>query len=211
MTKEKKTIAYVTTPVNFASWTIYNLANKKPDGSLKSTSYISGYGIEQLLPHLNGTETVLKTGNVDLNFIMNFNNSDVYGISPFDFNLNNEDYIGKYLQMGAVKITNPKTRKNMIHGLAYFEDGPKWKAISNVNLRWNGWAMPFIHKSDIQNMCDAISDPQYTKYEMINDNVVITCKNNPDEPIPVIIEPSFLDGEIYYYMGDEGLIWQFNQ
>lgn len=112
MKKDNRKIAYIVTPEDFHQWTIYHYAELKKDGSVSSTSNISGYGKEQLLSYLDGTETVLQTGNIDIKFILKHNNSDVYGPNQWDINLDNESYIKKKQEYGAVQIPNPKLTYN---------------------------------------------------------------------------------------------------
>jgi hypothetical protein len=112
MENQKKKIAYVVTPdFNYSQWTIYNFATFKKSGNLDRTSNITGYGLDKLKPHLAGNETVLRTGKLDIQFILKFNNKDVNGFSEFDMNLTNSEFINKAQICGAVKIVNPKSKR----------------------------------------------------------------------------------------------------
>ena len=105
---EKRKIAYVVTPDgDYSQWTIYYFV-KFREGTLTETSNITGYGLEQLLPYLNGAEIILQTGKTDISFLMSYNNQDVNGKSEFDRNLPNTTYIMEMINNGAIQIQNLK-------------------------------------------------------------------------------------------------------
>ena len=83
-----------------------------------------------------------------------------------------------------------------------------FKAIVDKNSRWNGWEMPYIHADDVMRMMDMLScGGDWITYAFNGDDIVITYVNDDNELS--IIHPTTIDGEQYYYFGNEG--WTFEQ
>jgi len=82
-----------------------------------------------------------------------------------------------------------------------------FKAIVDKNNRWNGWEMPYIHADDVVRMMNYLSDGgDWITCKFEGDVITITHINWDDDEIS-IIKPTIIDGETYYYFGNEG--WTF--
>jgi hypothetical protein len=70
---------------------------------------------------------------------------------------------------------------------------------------WNGWARPYIHHKYAFYLMQMISggDSTYTR-ECDSIRVIYGDDYN------VLIEPTILNGEAYYYFGDEGICFDFD-
>lgn len=83
-----------------------------------------------------------------------------------------------------------------------------FKAIVDKNNRWNGWEMPFIHASDVVRMMNYLSDGgDWITYAINNDVITITYVNDDFDETSVIY-PTTIDGETYYYFGNEGWVFE---
>ena len=109
-------------------------------------------------------------------------------------------------EFDAVSVTPVEEIPNVkVSGHAYFEDSKRFKAIHNPNHRWNGWAMPYIHHSAVKAVCKLTSwDGQKVT---LNKEGIVTIQQDGEDP--VLIEPVVINGEIYYYFGNEGWCWEF--
>ena len=67
--------------------------------------------------------------------------------------------------------------------------------------------MPFIHASDVVRMMDHLSDGgDWITYVMDGNVITITYVNDDNELS--IIHPTTIDGEQYYYFGNEGWVFE---
>ena len=87
-------------------------------------------------------------------------------------------------------------------GEAFFDDGPTYRAICNLNSRWNGWYMPFISEKDIEQF---IKDTGWDDMKLSMDGRVVVCEHDGEVSR---IKPTGILGEEWYYFGDYG--WCFN-
>lgn len=88
-------------------------------------------------------------------------------------------------------------------GYVYFDDGVCFRAIVNSNNRWNGWYMPFIHESEIDKFISLI---YWEEFGIVRDGNVITIIHDGEEEI---VEPTEILGEKWYYLGNQGLCFEF--
>ena len=75
-------------------------------------------------------------------------------------------------EFDAVSVTPiDKIPDDRIPGIAHFDGGKdnQYKAICNMNNRWNGWMMPFIHEDDIERLCKQLTwgGPEDSDYQLI--------------------------------------------
>jgi len=101
--------------------------------------------------------------------------------------------------------------ENEKHGIAHF-DGMvehRYKAVCNTNSRWNGWYRPFIHVDDIERLCKDLTQEEYQLEFTTNKRVKISEVVADVVHHEEIIEPTVINGENYYYMGNGGWCFQF--
>jgi predicted lipoprotein with Yx(FWY)xxD motif len=106
------------------------------------------------------------------------------------------------------KAVNPIDEVPILHvkGYAYFDGGNKYKAITNENERWNGWALPLIHESEIDKLIqDITGDGIIIKKE--GNNVILIEEEEGDI---LTSEPIVMFGDIYYDIGN-GWCWNFDK
>lgn len=85
----------------------------------------------------------------------------------------------------------------------------RFKAIIDTNSRWNGWERPYIHIVDVFRMMDALSaGGQWITYDIDRTGAIIIKYVDEREESPSRIEQTVKDGEIYYYFGNEGWIFE---
>lgn len=94
-------------------------------------------------------------------------------------------------------------------GTAYFDDGLEFQALHDKNRWWNGWAMPFIHESCIKRLCDELSDEEWTTYKIQEDDSLLITYHEYDDQEPSIVQPTNILGQTWYYLGNEGLCFNF--
>jgi hypothetical protein len=96
-----------------------------------------------------------------------------------------------------------------VHTYVCFDGDTKniFKAIVDKNNRWNGWEMPFIHADDVVRMMDHLAEGgDWIKYSFDGDDIVITHLNDDNEVSTV--HRTTIDGEDYYYFGNEGWVFE---
>lgn len=101
---------------------------------------------------------------------------------------------------------------NYERGFVFFEfETETFKAVIDTNRWWNGWAMPYIHESDVKRLCHMLNENPDMSYTMSEDKtILVECHEFDDIPDTTIIpEQPFDDGETYYYFGGEGLCFDF--
>lgn len=103
----------------------------------------------------------------------------------------------------------------LVKGFANFkgDEDTNMRAFCDPNDRWNGWARPYIHFEDIAKCImlvewkDADGDGRF--YEMIGDKLKAWTIYGGELDVEELIEPTEIEGEKYYYLGDEGLVFDF--
>jgi hypothetical protein len=95
---------------------------------------------------------------------------------------------------------------NLIKGIASFEGEISTNMISFCDPKnhWNGWATPYIHHHFVDELIQMLSHPENT-YTWEGENVRVIYGDEYD----VLIKPEILEGEIYYYFGNEGICFDF--
>lgn len=108
-------------------------------------------------------------------------------------------------ELDAVSVTPiDEVPVRFIKGKAYIDGEFGFKAVCNVNNRWNGWAMPHIHRSHIKRI---VREFTWEDMQMSLDKKgVLTIK---ELEYTEQIEPTEIDGELYYYLGGLGWCWDF--
>lgn len=105
----------------------------------------------------------------------------------------------------------------LVKGFANFEGEKEtyMRAFCDPNNRWNGWARPYIHCEDIAKCIslvawkDADGDGHF--FEMIGDKLKTWTIFQGEVEGEELIEPIEIEGEKYYWFGDEGLVFDFEQ
>ena len=92
---------------------------------------------------------------------------------------------------------------SFVEGFAFFDDDEgMFRAIEDKNSSWNGWSVPYIHHSEIDRLAEMINwdegeDDAHIIYRE-GENVIIETRDG--EVWKDVVEPTFFNGEPYYYM-----------
>jgi hypothetical protein len=84
------------------------------------------------------------------------------------------------------------------------EECSSYKAVVDLNDRWNGWMKPWIHIDDAKKLCRELTWDDET-YAFTNGKV--TYKHHEDEDLDSTFESKEIDGETYFYFGNQGLVF----
>jgi hypothetical protein len=96
--------------------------------------------------------------------------------------------------------------ENLVKGIANFEGEVSTNMIAYANPKstWNGWATPYIHHYFVDELIQMLSHPENTyTWEEKNVRVIYGDEYN------VLIEPEIINGDVYYYFGNEGICFNF--
>ncbi len=98
-------------------------------------------------------------------------------------------------------------------GYVHFEGKHYCRAIIDRNSWWNGWAMPWIHHEDVDDLMNALNNGGIAgKLEWDGDNIKVWEDHGEDELVYAYdIHPTDEFGENYYYFGGEGLCFEFSK
>jgi hypothetical protein len=99
----------------------------------------------------------------------------------------------------------------LINGIATLDSNDsQFKALCFPNDTWNGWAKPFIHISSMEDLLNVLNYGEDI-YTIVGETLEI--KNFFDGVLEqqTQIEPTIINGEIYYNLGYEGLVFQFEE
>lgn len=116
-----------------------------------------------------------------------------------------------YSQLEAISIEPIEALPSELRkGFANFEgdEATNMRAYCNPHRTWNGWAMPYIHVDDIPKFISLASWEDHI-FKMEGDNLRVVQLYDGEVENDDIIEPRIFDGEKYYYLGDEGLVFDF--
>jgi hypothetical protein len=96
--------------------------------------------------------------------------------------------------------------ENLVKGIANFEGevGTNMIAYADPKRTWNGWATPYIHHLFVDELIQMLSHPENT-YTWEGENVRVIYGDEYD----VLIKPQIIEGEVYYYFGNEGICFDF--
>jgi hypothetical protein len=95
-------------------------------------------------------------------------------------------------------------------GYAYFdESNVKFRALVNVNDKWNGWAVPYIHESSIKKFMKSATWEEQT-YKLLPNGDLYTVEHSCGDVYEQTITPEIINGEKYYYIG-LGLCFNFKE
>ena len=96
--------------------------------------------------------------------------------------------------------------ENLVKGIANFEGEVSTNMIAYANPKstWNGWATPYIHYHFVNELIQMLSHPENT-YTWEGENVRVIYGDEYN----VLIEPQIINGEVYYYFGNEGICFDF--
>lgn len=99
---------------------------------------------------------------------------------------------------------------NLIKGIASFEsdESTNMRAYCDPYKGWNGWAMPYIHTDDIPKFISLASWEDHT-FKMEGDKLRVIQYYQGEVENDDLIEPTIFEGEKYYYLGNEGLVFDF--
>jgi hypothetical protein len=99
----------------------------------------------------------------------------------------------------------------LIEGIATLDGNEKsFKALCFPNDTWNGWAKPFIHTSSMEDLLSVLNYGEDT-YTIIGGILEIKNLFNGVVEHESTIEPTEINGEIYYNLGYEGLVFEFEE
>jgi hypothetical protein len=134
-----------------------------------------------------------------IQYAKKYEHSDEYFLNGFGFGIKEFD------ALSVEEIDSIPTA--LVEGFVYYdEDGSDMKAICDINKKWNGWAMPYIHHSSIE---------KFIKLTSWEGNVFTLLPNGdllsvvPEDDYEETIKPEIINGEKYYYLGNEGLCFEF--
>jgi len=97
-----------------------------------------------------------------------------------------------------------KNLNNMKKAIFYIDGGNGYYCGYTNGQRWNGWAMPYLSKSEILRMLEVESIENEFKwvndrlYEIDTDQLIAT---------PLVVESMLVDGELYYAVGNNW-VWE---
>lgn len=96
--------------------------------------------------------------------------------------------------------------ENIVKGIANFEGeiGTNMIAYADPKRTWNGWHTPYIHHLFVDELIQMLSHPENT-YTWEGENVRVIYGDEYN----VLIEPQIIEGEVYYYFGNEGICFDF--
>lgn len=97
-----------------------------------------------------------------------------------------------------------KVPKRYVEGIAHFEHELSFKAVCDLNERWNGWYKPFIHHSQIKKLVKHMQWDIFSCSLDDNGNFLYT-----DEEESGTIAPKLINGDLYYNLGEMGWTWEF--
>lgn len=91
-------------------------------------------------------------------------------------------------------------------GVCYFEDGPKFRCICDMNSNWNGWALPFMHASEAKRFIRSLKN----KSHIVGTTLMIDVSDSSDNDFEKI-ELSAMEGYPVYDLGNLGWCWDFKK
>lgn len=116
-------------------------------------------------------------------------------------------------EFDAVSVTPVKeVPTDMVKGIASF-DGEKetyMRAMCDLNQRWNGWYMPYIHAGDIQRLITAASHDEHI-LTLKDGNLIFTEMYDGKVENEDVVAPRLFNGEMYYYCGNAGYCFDFKK
>lgn len=101
---------------------------------------------------------------------------------------------------------------DVVKGIANFEgdEATNMRAYCNPHDTWNGWAKPYIHIDDIPKFISLASWEDHI-FKMEGDNLRVVQLYDGEVENDDLIEPTIFEGGAYYYLGNEGLVFDFEQ
>lgn len=120
---------------------------------------------------------------------------------------------GFEMKLEAISITPVKeVPVELVEGTANFDDCPEWRALIDKNQWWNGWAMPYIHAKHVEDVIDYTQgdpDDEYGAFLTLKDGIITV--DDRGAPEIFTIEPTVINGELWYYFGHMGWCWNFTE
>lgn len=117
-------------------------------------------------------------------------------------------------EFGNLKELTPVDEPPVEYELGYvhFEGEHYCRAIIDKNRWWNGWAMPWIHEEDIKNLVEMLNDGGIAGRMDWERDAIKVWEDGGDELVySHHIQPTDTFGEKYYYLGGEGLCFEFSK
>lgn len=134
-----------------------------------------------------------------IQYAKKYDQSDEFFLNGFGFGIKEFDA----LSVEEIETIPTKFTKGFV---SYDEDGTEMKAICDENKSWNGWAMPYIHEDSIQKFIE-LTSWEGNVFTLLPNGDLLSIV--PDDDYEETIKPEIIDGEKYYYLGDEGLCFDF--
>lgn len=105
----------------------------------------------------------------------------------------------------------------LLRGIANFngDESTNLRAFCDPKDSWNGWAKPFIHCEDIAKCISLVEwkedngDGHF--YELIGDELHVKVIDCGVVDYEEVIKPLEIEGEKYFWMGDQGLVFDFEK
>ena len=111
----------------------------------------------------------------------------------------------------ALSVTPVESIPNeMTKGYAYFDGERYMSAYCNIIDRWNGWYKPYIHIKHMPSLIETMWTEGDDSYEWITPkdaNPIVVIRYESEQ---YTIESTTIDNELYYFMGGEGLAFNFD-
>lgn len=136
-----------------------------------------------------------------IQYAKKYDHSDEFFLNGFGFGIKEFDA----LSVEEIETIPTKFTK----GFVSYDEDEEWnemRAICDVNKSWNGWAMPYIHEDSIQKFIE-LTSWEGNVFTLLPNGDLLSIV--PEDDYEETIKPEIIDGEKYYYLGNEGLCFAF--
>ena len=128
-------------------------------------------------------------------------NCNEYFLNGFGFGIIQFDA----LSIEEIESIPTKFVEGIVH---YDEKGTNMKALCDLNRTWNGWAMPYIHETSIKKFIKLTSWESHV-YTLLPNGDLHALDSMDSEIYEETIKPEIINGQKYYYLGNEGICFEF--
>lgn len=106
-----------------------------------------------------------------------------------------------------------KVPKLMTEGFTFIgEPKPRFKALINDNYRWNGWAAPYVHTSEVKRLCKYLSvDGHVFTLLGKGGTIKVEMDKGTEYEHEDVIQPEIINDELYYDFGSIGYCFEFEK
>lgn len=100
---------------------------------------------------------------------------------------------------------------DMTKGFAHFDGEVMMKAYVNEHDRWNGWFKPYIHIESMEQLCkDLCCDEETYIFVDRGEESRLFYVHDDDSVDDYELGYTEIEGELYFYMGDFALCFDFD-